>query len=171
MNTNLLFDFSVNKESRTIHVIREFNANLNLVWKAWTTATLLDQWWAPKPYRTKTKSLDFKVGGMWLYAMISPENEKHWCKAEYKNIKPLNQISWLDAFCDENGKENSDKPRSLWTNNFTEINKITTVNITLQHEKLSDIEAMIEMGFQQGFTMGLQNLDELLKSLSEKTSI
>lgn len=49
MNTPLLFDFSVNKENKTIHVTREFAANRELVWKAWTTAELLDQWWAPKP--------------------------------------------------------------------------------------------------------------------------
>jgi uncharacterized protein YndB with AHSA1/START domain len=57
-------------------VTREFDANSDLVWKAWTTAELLDQWWAPKPYRAETKSLDFREGGVWLYAMVSPENEK-----------------------------------------------------------------------------------------------
>jgi len=35
MNSNLLFDFSVNKENKTVHVVREFNAGLELVWKAW----------------------------------------------------------------------------------------------------------------------------------------
>jgi len=74
-------------------------------------------------------------------------------------------LSWLDAFCDENENENLDKPRSFWTNVFTEDNGITTVNITLQHDSLSDIKQMIEMAFKEGFTMGLQNLDELLATL------
>jgi len=43
MKTNLQFAFTVNKENKTIHVAREFDANLDLVWKAWTTPELLDQ--------------------------------------------------------------------------------------------------------------------------------
>jgi uncharacterized protein YndB with AHSA1/START domain len=162
MNSNLLFDFSVNKENSTIHIKREFDAGLELVWQAWTTAELLAQWWAPKPYHIETKSLDLRAGGMWLYAMVSPQNEKTWCKADYKTIETNKLLSWLDAFCDENGNENNIKPRSLWTNNFTEINGITTVNITLKHDKPEDVEMMIKMGFKEGLTMALGNLDELL---------
>ncbi len=169
MNSNLLFVFSVNKENKTIHIKRQFDANLELVWQAWTTAELLDQWWAPKPYHIETKLLDLRVGGMWLYAMVSPKDEKMWCKADYKIIETNKLLSWLDAFCDENGNENSIKPRSLWTNNFTEINGITTVNATLQHDKLEDIEMMIEMGFKEGLTSALGNLDELLLTLKKVT--
>ncbi|RTZ45909.1 hypothetical protein EJ377_14385 [Chryseobacterium arthrosphaerae] len=39
-----------------------------------------------------------------------PENEKLWCKAEYQKIEILKSVTWLDAFCDENGKENTEKP-------------------------------------------------------------
>lgn len=167
MNSNLLFDFSVNNENNTIHIKRQFDANLELVWQAWTKAELLDQWWAPKPYRIETKMLDLRVSGMWLYAMVSPKDEKMWCKADYKAIETNKLLSWLDAFCDENGKENSDKPRSLWKNNFTEINGITTVHATLKHDKLEDIEMMIKMGFKEGLTLALGNLDELLLNIKE----
>lgn len=166
MKSDRLFEFSVKKENNTIHVKREFNAVLELVWDAWTKAELLDQWWAPKPYRTETKSLNLQVGGMWLYAMISPENEAHWCKADYKSIETHRLISWLDAFCDEAGNENKEKPRSLWTNVFSEEKGITTVSVTLKHDRMEDIEAMIEMGFKEGFTMALGNLDELLLTCS-----
>lgn len=162
MNSNLLFDFSIDKENKTIHIQREFDAGLDLVWQAWTTVELLDQWWAPKPFHIETKSLDLRKGGMWLYAMVSPEDEKMWCKADYKAVETNKLLSWLDAFCDENGNENTIKPRSLWTNSFTESNGITTVNITLKHDKLKDIETMIGMGFKEGLSMALGNLDELL---------
>jgi uncharacterized protein YndB with AHSA1/START domain len=62
MNSNLLFDFTINKKDNTVRVQREFMANLDLVWDAWTKPELLDQWWAPKPYQTKTKAMDFKEG-------------------------------------------------------------------------------------------------------------
>ena len=68
MSSNLLFDFSVNKENKTVYISREFNAGLELVWEAWTTAELLDKWWGPKPFVTKTKVMNFEVGGRRFFA-------------------------------------------------------------------------------------------------------
>lgn len=159
MTSNLPFDFSVNKENNTIEVTRAFAANLDLVWAAWTTPEILDQWWAPKPYKTETKSMDFKNGGHWLYAMVSPEGEKHWCRADYKQVQPLKSYSGLDAFCDENGEINEIFPRSLWTNTFVVNGESTTVNIRIQYDSLADLESIIQLGFKEGFTMALGNLD------------
>lgn len=164
MNSHLQFDFIVNKENNTVNVIREFAANLELVWEAWTNPEILDQWWAPKPYRTVTKSMDFREGGMWLYAMISPENVTHWCKNDYHKIVPQSMFSGLDAFCDENGTINTEMPRTVWTNVFTENENTTLVTITAKYEQLSDLEKVIEMGFQQGFTMALENLDQYFEA-------
>jgi len=164
MNSNLQFDFIVNKENNTVNVIREFAANLEVVWEAWTNPVILDQWWAPKPYWTETKSMDFREGGMWLYAMISPENEKHWCKNDYQKIEHQKYFSGLDAFCNENGAVNTDMPRTLWSNNFTENGEKTTVNIVAKYESLSDLEKIIELGFKEGFTMALENLDQYIEA-------
>jgi PhnB protein len=87
MKNNLLFNFIINKENNTVNVEREFAANLDRVWDAWTKPEILDQWWAPKPYKAVTKSMDFREGGMWFYYMLSPENQKHWCKNNYQKIQ------------------------------------------------------------------------------------
>jgi len=164
MKSNLKFDFIVNKEDNTINVQREFAANLELVWEAWTNPEILDLWWAPKPYRTETKSMDFREGGMWLYAMISPEDEKHWCRNDYYKIEHQKSFSGLDAFCDENGDVNTNFPRTLWTNRFTGNGDITTVHIVSKYESLADLEKIIEMGFKEGFTMALENLDQYIEA-------
>lgn len=165
MNSNLLFNFTINKENRTVNVEREFSANLDLVWDAWTKPEILDQWWAPKPYQNKTKSMDFREGGTWLYAMISPENDVHWCKNDYLKIDPKKSYTGLDAFCDENGITNMKMPRTEWTNTFQQLEDKTLVTIVATYDKLEDLEMVIEMGFKEGFTMGLNQLDELLNSL------
>lgn len=175
MRSNLKFDFTVNKEDNTVNVKREFAANLELVWEAWTNPEILDQWWAPKPYRTVTKSMDFREGGMWLYAMISPQDEKHWCKNDYHKIEHQKKFSGLDAFCDENGTVNTNMPRILWTNTFAENAGTTIVNIVAKYENLADLEKIIEMGFKEGFTMALENLDQYIEAqfnlrLENKTS-
>jgi len=167
MNSNLLFDFTLDKENKCIRINREFNGDLKLVWQTWTDPKLLDQWWAPKPYHIETKTLDLKVDGMWLYAMVSPQGEKMWCRADYKTIETNKLLSWLDTFCDEHGKENNIKPRSLWNTTFSQNNGKTLVNIVMKHDKLEDVEAMIQMGFKEGFSMAVGNLDELLLNLKK----
>lgn len=164
MNPNILFDFIINKDDSTVNIKREFMANLDLVWDAWTKPEFLDQWWAPKPYQTKTKSMDFKEGGCWLYAMISPENEYHWCRNDYLKIDVKKSYTGLDAFCDENGVTNFDFPRTQWTNTFSESNNKTIVSVVAKYDGLVDLEKIIQLGFKEGFTMALENLDQYFEA-------
>ncbi len=164
MSRTLFFDFTVNKENNTIHVQREFNANLPFVWDAWTKPELLDQWWAPKPYQTVTKSMDFREGGYWHYSMIGPQSDCHWCRADYEHIDPHVTFSGLDAFCDEDGNINTNFPRAHWTNRFTEKDEVTTVNIVIAYQTLADLEKIVEMGFKEGFAMAMENLDQYIQA-------
>ena len=163
---NLLFDFTVDKTTKTVSITKEFDAELSLVWDAFTKKEILDQWWAPKPYLSETKVMDFKVGGRRFYAMVSPEGQKHWAIQKYTSITPTTNFKYLNAFADEN--ENPDLPGSDWDHTFTEQNGTTTVHITIYNESLERMERQIEMGFKEGFTMTLNYLGEFLKTISEK---
>ncbi|MES2589623.1 MAG: SRPBCC domain-containing protein [Bacteroidota bacterium] len=164
MNKNLEFVFNVNKVNNSINIKREFNANIELTWEAWTNPEILDLWWAPKPYQNKTKSLDFREGGMWLYSMISPKGEIHWCKAEYKTIEHQKEYSYIDNFCDENGNVTENFPNSLWSNVFNASGDKTTVNITIKYDDLKTLEKVIEVGFKEGFCMAMENLDQYIEA-------
>jgi uncharacterized protein YndB with AHSA1/START domain len=165
MNSNFLFDFTVNKENNTVNIKREFDATLGLVWEAWTNPEILDQWWAPKPYESKTKIMDFTVGGRRFYAMVSPEGQEHWSVQKFTFIDPKTNLCWLSSFADKEENINEDFPTSQWELTFSEDDGTTTVYITIKHKTLADIEMHIKMGFKEGFTMGLNQLDELLKSI------
>jgi uncharacterized glyoxalase superfamily protein PhnB/uncharacterized protein YndB with AHSA1/START domain len=164
MNATILFNFQVDKAARKIKVERSFNAPIDLVWAAWTDAEILDQWWAPKPWRAETKSQDFKEGGRWHYCMVGPNSERQWCLFDYKKIVPEKSYAGLDAFCDENGVINTAQPRLHWSNQFSEQGEETVVNIEITFDKVEDIETIIKMGFKEGFTMGLENLDQYISS-------
>src|SRR5690606_27757940 len=86
MEGDLIFDFKVIRDNKTIAIQREFDAQISLVWTARTTSELLDQWRGPKPWRAEPKEMEFREGGHWHYAMVRPEAEKHWSKAEYIKI-------------------------------------------------------------------------------------
>src|SRR6185436_15900179 len=132
MNNSLLFDFIVNKETKTILVTREFDAELSLVWDAFTKKEILDQWWAPKPFLSRTKVMDFKVGGRRFYAMVSPEGQESWQVQKYTSISPKTNFKYFNAFADEN--ENPQLPGSDWDLNFSEQNGKTTVTTTIYNE-------------------------------------
>jgi uncharacterized protein YndB with AHSA1/START domain len=155
-------DFSVDKENSKVKVKREFAAPKETVWAAWTEPELLDQWWAPKPWQSRTKTMDFTEGGRRLYAMVGPEGEESWAFADYLSINPKDNFKHKDGFCDENGNVNLDFPSSEWNVDFTESNGSTVVMIEIQHRSLSDLEKIIELGFKEGFIMALENLDEML---------
>ena len=162
MNTNLTFEFSVNKENKTITIKREFAATLSLVWDAYTKSEILDQWWAPKPWKAKTKTMDFKEGGHWHYAMCGPAGEEHWAMANYKTIQFQKKFTGLDAFADADGNVNKDLPQSHWEVTFTDKGRVTLVEFQISFDDLAQLEGMIQMGFKEGLAMAMEGLDELL---------
>ncbi|REH00783.1 SRPBCC family protein [Flavobacterium aquicola] len=161
MNTNLTFDFTVDKKTSTVYVKKEFAAALNLVWDAYTKAELLDKWWGPKPWFTKTKSMEFKEGGRRLYAMCGPEGQEHWALADFTSISPKTNFQFLSGFCDNEGNINNEIPRSEWNIDFDDKENTTFVTIAIKHKSLDNLEQMLAMGFKEGFTVALNGLDEL----------
>lgn len=168
MTNNLLFDFTVDKSTHSVFVNREFDATLSLVWDSFTKQEILDKWWAPKPWTSKTKFMDFKVGDRRFYAMVSPEGEEHWCIQDFTFINPKTNFKFQDAFADKNENVNDELPRSNWDLNFIEHSGITTVKITVKHKTLADLEQIIQMGFKEGFTMTLNELSILLQQLKNQ---
>ena len=166
MTNNLLFDFTVDKSKKTVFITREFDAELSLVWDAFTKPEILDQWWAPKPWASKTKIMDFKVGGRRFYAMVSPEGEERWLLQQFTSISPKTNFKMSSAFADKD--ENPELPGSEWDHTFSEQSGTTKVSIAIYNESLERMEKQIEMGFKEGFTMTLNYLAELLTTLSKK---
>ena len=164
MTNNLLFDFTVDKAKKTVYITREFDAGLSLVWDAFTKAEFLDQWVAPKPWVSKTKHMDFKVGGRRFYAMVSPDGQERWAIQKYTSISPKTNFKMFNAFADKD--ENPELPGSEWDYTFSEKDGKTIVNITIYNESLARMEKMIEMGFKEGYTVSMTNLENLLKTLS-----
>jgi uncharacterized protein YndB with AHSA1/START domain len=166
---NLAFDFTVDKATHTIHLTREFDAEQDLVWDAFTKAELLDQWFAPQPWRVQTKEMDFREGGRWLYAMVSPDNVSHWALVEFLSIEPKTSFTTRNSFCDENGNNNNPAfTFSITETLFSAGNGKTTVRINKKMADLAQLEKFVSMGFKEGMAMTMKSLDALLETLSKK---
>ncbi|MEZ5059059.1 MAG: SRPBCC domain-containing protein [Saprospiraceae bacterium] len=171
MNPDLMFEFKVDKENKTITVTREFDADLALVWECWTTPEILEQWIAPKPWRAETKTMDFREGGFWHYAMIGPKGEKHWSRYDYQKIEFQKNITELRAFSNEEGSVNPDFPRTNCSNDFKEKDGKTMVVVTAIYGNLEILEFMVKNGFMEGLSASLENLDAILKLKKGQESI
>jgi uncharacterized protein YndB with AHSA1/START domain len=160
-------DFIVDKQTKTVSITKEFAFELSLVWDAYTKPELLDQWWAPKPLTSRTKVMDFRVGGRRFYAMVSPDGQElGWAIQKYTSISPKTNFKFFNAFADE--EENPQLPGSDWDLNFSEQDGTTKVSISIYNESLERLEKGLEMGFKEGTMSQLDNLEDLLTKLSRE---
>ncbi|MBO0937458.1 SRPBCC domain-containing protein [Fibrella sp. HMF5335] len=162
MKSDLMMDFSVDRANHSITVKREFAAELPLVWDAYTNSDMLDQWWAPKPWQARTKSMNFSEGGHWHYAMVGPQGEEHWGKMSYLTIEPQRRFTAQDAFTDASGTVNPQMPVSTMDITFVQKDGKTLVTNRVTYADLAQLEASLKMGMKEGLTMAMEGLDELL---------
>lgn len=163
----LQFDFLADKEKNTLTIRREFAGNRQLVWDCYTKSELLDQWFAPKPFTTKTKSMNFSEGGHWLYAMVDPDGQEYWGRTDYLTIKPIEHYTALDAFCDNKGEINENLPRATWDVTFADLGGNSRVDTVVTYASLEALETVLNMGMKEGLASTLEKLDELLATIKK----
>ena len=154
--------YNVDASNKKISVTREFDAPVEKVWAAWTQPALLDQWWAPRPWKAVTLSMDFRNGGRWFYYMQGPEGERHHCIVDYKSIVTNKSITGIDAFADEQGNLNKEFPSMDWDIKFRPHADGTKVEVVISFDSEESMNKIVEMGFKEGFAAAHTNLDELL---------
>lgn len=163
-------------DTNTFEATRVFDAPREVVWKAWSEAKALEQWWGPKGCKLQVISLDFRPGGMFHYAMNYSTGATMWGRFFYKEISPPERIVWLNSFATENGGI-SRAPFStvcpleiLNTVTLTEANGKTTLNLeSVAHGANAEEQAFFRDlfgGMQQGFGGTFDQLEEFLKTVS-----
>ncbi|HEX2532493.1 MAG TPA: SRPBCC domain-containing protein, partial [Chitinophagaceae bacterium] len=141
-------------------ITRSFDAPPVQVWQAWTDPALLDQWWAPQPWRAETKFMDFRPGGYWLYCMIGPEGERSWARADYLEVDAPRRITSKDSFTNENGDRDHEFPSMNWITTFRASEEGTEVTVEITCNEAADLEKILELGFEEGFSSAHNNLDQ-----------
>ena len=116
----------------------------------------------------KDRLLDFSEGGTWLYAMVSPEGAKHWAIRKFLKIAPRKSLTFRSLFCDENGKVDAATTGSTWATSFAEMNGVTLVTNDIRCDTLAHLEAQIKMGFKEGYSVCLDQLEEVVARLAKK---
>lgn len=162
MNNKSLFDFIVNKEEHTILVRREFDAKLSLVWMAWTTSELLDQWWAPEGYISRTKSMTFEIGGRRHYSMQAPDGAIHWGITTYEEIEHHQFFRGQECFANEHEEITTEVALSSYHIQFEDLEYRTIIQHVTTFDSMDDLEKSLSYGFEEGTIGAYKRLDDLL---------
>lgn len=158
--------FTENLDKNQLLITRQFNGPLDLVWRAWSEPALLDQWWAPEPWNSMTKHMNFEAGGHRLYCMKGPEG-MHWGKTTYLKIKKADFFEAKDSFCDENGEINKEIPGSHWLVKFKETTSGVEVGALNTFASNEAMKQLIQMGIKDGTIAVHKNFDKLIEKLKK----
>lgn len=93
----------VNKDTRQLIMKRDFDAERQLVWDAYTKPELIEAWWGPQNWTTKVHHLDLKAGGQWKYCMYEQGGQQMVScgVATYKEISAPEKMVYTDQFSNE----------------------------------------------------------------------
>lgn len=154
--------YTKNPENLTITAEQFIPAPPEKVWEAWTKVEILTQWWAPKPWKAVSESFVFRPGGKWKYYMAGPNGEQEWCSAVYESIQEGIGFTATDQFCDKDGNVNTTLPQTHWSVELKPEAEGTRIVDVLTFQSEEELEKLVKMGFQEGFSMALDQLEALL---------
>lgn len=162
MNSEIIFQ--VDEQAATVFVMKVYSADVDKIWNSFTQKEKIDQWWAPKPWKCETISMNFSDDGIWNYAMVGPQNDRHYSTVQYNEIKFHRSFGWSNFFSDENGNKLENSPTSNWLLGFTGVEQGTKLTVNLHFKSREEMKVLLDMGFEGGFKMGLNQLEDLLKN-------
>jgi uncharacterized protein YndB with AHSA1/START domain len=149
--------------NRDLVITRIINAPREKVYKAWTDAELLKQWFAPLPYTTPRVELDVRPGGTNYFVMRGPDGQDLPNRGVYLEVVENERLVFTDAFT--KAWEPSEKPFMAVTLTFEDIGGKTKYTALVRHWTVADREAHEKMGFHKGWGICTDQLEALTSKL------
>lgn len=137
---------------RTMVLQRVIRAPRTVVWNAWMNNETLPRWWGPEGYSCRTKRIDLRAGGEWVFDMIGPDG------TEYPNHHLYGEVRTEERFAytllwGENGPKHAD----AWAS-FEDQDGFTKVTLGMVLNSAAEFEAAKGFG---AIELGQQTLGKL----------
>ena len=122
-------------DPKAFEISRDFRLPRERVWRAWSEAGQLQQWWGPKGCTVEVARFEFRPGGLFHYAMRFPNVPVMWGRFNYREIDASGRLVWLNSFANEHcgiarAPFSADCPLEIEnTVTFTEDAGVTTVRL------------------------------------------
>lgn len=147
-------DNLVGVAERTMVLQRVIKAPRHVVWGAWMNPETLPQWWGPDGYSCRTKRIDLRSGGDWVFDMIGPDGAVYPNHHEYGEVRPNERIGYTLRW-GENGPRHAD----AWAL-FEEADGATKVTLGMVFNTAAEYQDARGFGAVE---LGLQTLGKLAR--------
>jgi uncharacterized protein YndB with AHSA1/START domain len=159
----------------TLVLTREFDAPRDLVFKVYTEAEHLAQWWGPKGFTMETCTIDLRPGGMFHYGMRSPQGQVMWGRWVFREVVPPQRLTFVVSFSDEQGGIGRHPGSPTWPQEMLStmtleerdgktLITVRTVPINATEEELRTFKAGHD-SVRMGFNGTLDQLDQYLAKI------
>ncbi|RJG44615.1 SRPBCC family protein [Mesorhizobium sp. DCY119] len=148
---------------RELVLTRLIDAPREKVFKAWTDAELLKQWFAPLPWTTPVVEVDVRPGGSSMFVMRDPDGNDYPNKGVYLEVVENEKLVFTDAFTE--AWQPSEKPFFTGVLTFEDEGGKTRYTARARHWTKEDRDAHEKMGFHEGWGQCTDQLEALLKKI------
>lgn len=162
----------VKVEGTKLTLEQQFDAPQQLVFRAYTEAEHLKQWWGPRGWELPLCTVDLRPGGVWHYCMKCMDQnqgdfylQESWGKGVYHEVEAGERIVYTDYFSDAEGNEAEGMPSSRITVTFTDQGGQTLLSCSVEYSTEEELQQVIDMGMIYGITETWERLTEHLASL------
>jgi uncharacterized protein YndB with AHSA1/START domain len=144
---------------REITITRVFDAPRALVFKAWTDAKELAQWWGPRGFTNPVCEIDPRVGGALRIHMRSPDGSVHPMKGEIREIVPPERLVFTNIAVDAAGNTIIN---GFTTVTFADEGGKTKLTLHTRGSAMVDYAAAYLQGMEMGWTQSIDKLQAML---------
>ena len=157
----------VERNKRSFAVERTFKAPSDLVWRFWTEAEFVRQWWGIHGSTIVRCELDVRVGGSWLIDMETRSGRVYRNKGEYLAVVTGQRLVFTDV-PDPELPEWKGRRRLPGTQlvTFSPRREQTHVHLKVELTTAAERDLLLELGMDRGLTEGFERLEALLETLS-----
>lgn len=145
--------------ARTMVLQRVIRAPRTMVWGAWMNAETLPQWWGPDGFSCRTKRIDLRAGGEWVFDMIAPDGTVFPNHHRYGEVRPEERIGYT-LLWGENGPKHAD----AWAS-FEEQDGATRVTLGMVFSTAAEFQTAKGFGAVE---LGLQTLGKLERFITAR---
>jgi len=150
-----------NIDALTLTITAEFDADAERLWELWADPRQLERWWGPPSHSSTFVEHELTPGARTTYFMTGPDGEKHHGSWRIEEAEPPHRLRISDDDVDDEGKPEDGGPTAM-TVTIAEANGTATMSIQTHFGDRESMEQTIEMGFEQGMTEMLNQVDPLL---------
>jgi uncharacterized protein YndB with AHSA1/START domain len=100
-NTNRMEQYILEQQHpEDLIITRELDAPRDLVYKVWTDAQHLGNWWGPAGMELGIHKFDLQPGGLFHYSMKMPDGNMMYGRFKFEEIQAPEKLVFISSFAD-----------------------------------------------------------------------